>query len=656
MSTSGNRIIVVGGGLAGLAATIKIAEAGVPVDLFSVVPVKRSHSVCAQGGINAAKNMKGEGDHTSIHTTDTLFGGEYLADQPCVDNMCKEAPHIIDLLDRMGVPFNRSPEGFLDFRRFGGTLYSRTAFSGATTGQQLMYGLDEQVRRKEAEGLVEKYEYWEFLSIIKDDNGHVCGITAMNIWDRSIHAFRGNAVCLCTGGPGLVFGKSTNSIINTGAAASRAYQQGVTYANGEFIQVHPTSIPGADKLRLISESVRGEGGRVWVPLNPADNREPTSIPEAERDYFLERKYPKYGNLVPRDVATREIFSMCVDEGRGVNGENQVYLDITPERSGKKADVLETKLGGVFEIYRKFVGDDPIKKPMRIFPGMHYSMGGLWVSPQDDGDNIMQMTNVPGLFAAGEVDFQYHGANRLGANSLLSCIFSGFEAGPRMVEWAKSRKSTPDESVYSSELKRQEAFHNKINSMTSGTENAYKIHRELGDAMTRYCTVVRRNPELQTLLDKCTELEERWKNININDTNQNVNQSFGFTRAVYDMIVLGKAIAKGALLRNECRGAHYKPEFDMEIPDKEKMGAATDTDAYQTYVRDLGNKYNTKFNVAEKSGKEVHPEFDAFMAKWVQKQKDWNKSTMATFVEGADPTIDYKEVVMSVEPPKPRIYK
>jgi len=654
--SSPSRIIVVGGGLAGLAATIKIAEAGIPVDLFSVVPVKRSHSVCAQGGINAAKNMKGEGDHPSIHVSDTLFGGEYLADQPCVEDMCFEAPHIIDLLDRMGVPFGRSNEGFLDFRRFGGTLHHRTAYSGATTGQQLMYALDEQVRRYEAEGLVEKYEYWEFLSVVKDKNGAACGVTAMNIWDRSIHVFKGGAVCLCTGGPGLIFGKSTNSIINTGAAASRAYQQGVHYANGEFIQVHPTSIPGADKLRLISESVRGEGGRVWVPKSPTDTRDPLDIPEEDRDYFLERKYPKYGNLVPRDVATREIFSMCVDEGRGIGGDNQVYLDITPPRSGVDGETLEKKLGGVFHIYRKFVGDDPIEKPMRIFPGMHYSMGGLWVSPKDDGDNIMQMTNVPGLFAAGEVDFQYHGANRLGANSLLSCIFSGFRVGPRMVEFAKSRESEPAQSVYDNEYKAQNDMHEKINGMTSGNENAFNLQKELGEAMTRYCTVVRRNEELEKLMDKIDELEERWHHVNINDNMQSVNQSFGFTRAVYDMIQLAKPMAKGAYQRNECRGAHYKPEYDLPKPDKEKLGEATDTDVYQNYVKELSQKNGVELKVKEKTNTEVHPEFNEYMSKWVDQQKQWSRSTLATYKENDRPDIDYIDVQMSVEPPRPRIYK
>ncbi len=654
------RVIIVGGGLAGLAATIKVAEAGVPVDLFSVVPVKRSHSVCAQGGINAAKNMKGEGDHPDIHVTDTLFGGEYLADQPLVRRMCDEAPNIIDLLDRMGVTFNRTPEGFLDFRRFGGTLHNRTAFAGATTGQQLMYALDEQVRRYEAASLVEKYEYWEFLSAVKDGEGRCRGIAAMNIWDREVKVFRANAVCICTGGPGMVFGKSTNSVINTGAAASRVWQQGVWYANGEFIQVHPTSIPGADKLRLISESVRGEGGRVWVPRNPADKRDPVEIPDSDRDYFLETKYPKYGNLVPRDVATREIFSVCVDENRGINGENMVYLDITPARSGKDGEVLERKLGGVFEIYRKFAGDDPIQRPMRIFPGMHYSMGGLWVSPVDGGGQVRQKTNVPGLFSAGEVEFQYLGANRLGANSLLSCIFGGFTAGPRMVEWIASHPEEADESVYSDELKRQNAENDKVLGMNSGGENAFALHRELGQAMTAQCTVVRRNEGLRQLMDKLGELEERWSDIDVNDASTPVNQSFAFTRALFDMIQLAKAMAKGALLRDECRGAHYKPDFDLEKPEKEQLGDHRMTDAYKGFVRELeakhGVEYDAKFKEAPAGTAPAAPEFQEYMRNWVEQQKRWSKTTLATWKPNAEPDIEFRDVVMTCEPPKPRIYK
>jgi succinate dehydrogenase / fumarate reductase flavoprotein subunit len=625
--------------------------------LFSVVPVKRSHSVCAQGGINAAKNMKGEGDHPDIHVTDTLFGGEYLADQTLVKGMCYDAPSIIDLLDRMGVPFNRTAEGHLDFRRFGGTLHHRTAYSGATTGQQLIYALDEQVRRLEVQGLVEKYENWEFLSLVLDEAGNTRGITAINVWDRSIEVFKANAVILCTGGPGLVFGKSTNSTINTGAAAARAYQQGVWYANGEFIQVHPTSIPGADKLRLISESVRGEGGRVWVPKSPGDKRAPTDIPDAERDYFLERKYPKYGNLVPRDVATREIFHICVNEKLGVGGGNMVYLDITPEKSGQEGEILERKLGGVFEIYRKFVGVDPLKEPMKIFPGMHYSMGGLWAGYDDNGGMLKQMTNVPGTFAAGEVDFQYHGGNRLGANSLLSCIYGGLLSGERAAQYVGSKSDEAAPSVYEGELKRQNDIAQQILSMTTGKENPFQIHKELGDWMTAKCTVVRENKGLDELYEKLNEFEERADHININDTGRSANQSFGFARALKDMIYLAKAIAKGARMRDECRGAHYKPEFELHKPEASKIGEAKDHPGYREFCSQIAEKWGAKFNMKPADGAELTPEFNDYMNKWIEKEKMWNKTTIAKFVEGAkEPEFSYRDVAMTVEPPKPRIYK
>jgi succinate dehydrogenase / fumarate reductase flavoprotein subunit len=349
--------------------------------------------------------------------------------------------------------------------------------------------------------------------------------------------------------------------------------------------------------------------------------------------------------------------MCVDEERGIGGENMVYLDITPEKSGQDAKILEQKLGGVFEIYRKFVGTDPIKEPMKIFPGMHYSMGGLWVSPKDEGDQVMQMTNVPGVFAAGEVEFQYHGANRLGANSLLSCIFGGFIAGPRMVEWVKSNSEEAAQSVYDSELKRQEEINDKILGMTSGDDNTFKIHKELGDQMTRRCTVVRRNPELQSLLDNIGELEERWERVNINDDESQVNQSFGFARATYDMLQLAKAVAKGALMRNECRGAHYKPEFDLEKPEKEHLGNATDTEVYQTFIADLAKTNETQYNVAAKNGAQVSPQFTEYMEKWIEREKNWNKTTMAKHVGGGEePEITYRPVAMNGEPPKPRIYK
>src|SRR5689334_5715495 len=442
---SEQRFTVVGGGLAGLMTVIKLCEAGQKVDLLSIVPVKRSHSVCAQGGINGAVNTKGEGDHPDIHVKDTLSGGDFVAEQTSVKGMCFAAPGIIYLLDRMGVPFNRTPEGLLDFRRFGGTLHHRTAFAGATTGQQLLYALDEQVRRYESEGRVTKFEHWEFLSAVLD-TGRVCrGICAMDLRSMEVRTFPADAIIMATGGIGAIFGKSTNSVVCTGSAQSALYQPGCSYANGEFIQVHPTSIPGEDKLRLMSESARGEGGRVWVPKTPGDKRDPKSIPQGERWYFLEEWYPKYGNLVPRDVATRAIHKVVYEHGLGIDGKPMVYLDLT--HIDRK--ILDRKLEGILEIYEKFVGDDPRDTPMKIFPGMHYTMGGLWV-------DFNQATNVPGIYAAGEAEYSYHGANRLGANSLVSCIYGGFIAGPTAVKYARGLQgSTNGSSHYEAEKKKQE---------------------------------------------------------------------------------------------------------------------------------------------------------------------------------------------------------
>lgn len=536
---SNQRIIVVGGGLAGLMTTIKIAEAGMQVDLFSLVPVKRSHSVCAQGGINGAVNTKGEGDSPWEHFDDTVYGGDFLANQRQVFGMCEAAPAVIHLMDRMGVMFNRTPEGLLDFRRFGGTKHHRTAFAGASTGQQLLYALDEQVRRHEVDGLVQKYEGWDFLGAVLDDEGVCRGIVAQEMRSMEIRHFRADAVVMCTGGNGLIFGKSTNSMINTGSAASELYQQGVKYANGEFIQVHPTAIPGDDKLRLMSESARGEGGRVWT------------YKDGKPWYFLEEMYPEYGNLVPRDIATRAIHKVCVEMGLGVDGQNQVYLDL----SHIPADVLNVKLGNILDIYEKFVGDDPRKVPMRIFPAVHYTMGGLWV-------DIDQMTNIPGLFAAGEADFQYHGANRLGANSLLSCIYGGMITGPSAMRYAKGLKKGADtipESVFEAHVQKHVNRFEQILQM-EGDENPYQLHRELGEWMNNYVTVVRTNDNLKRTDEKIQELMNRYKKIGMADKSRWENQMAQFTRHLWNMLEMARVITLGALNRNESRGAHYKPEF------------------------------------------------------------------------------------------------
>ncbi|MCM3786916.1 succinate dehydrogenase flavoprotein subunit [Domibacillus indicus] len=579
---SKGKVIVVGGGLAGLMATIKAAESGTPVELFSLVPVKRSHSVCAQGGINGAVNTKGEGDSPWVHFDDTIYGGDFLANQPPVKAMAEAAPGIIHLLDRMGVMFNRTPEGLLDFRRFGGTQHHRTAFAGATTGQQLLYALDEQVRRFEVAGLVTKYEGWEFLGAVIDDEGICRGIVGQNLATMEIQSFPADAVIMATGGPGIIFGKSTNSIINTGSAASIVYQQGVHYANGEFIQIHPTAIPGDDKLRLMSESARGEGGRVWT------------YKDGKPWYFLEEKYPAYGNLVPRDIATREIFDVCVNQKLGINGENMVYLDL----SHKDPHELDIKLGGIIEIYEKFMGDDPRKVPMKIFPAVHYSMGGLWV----DYD---QQTNIPGLFAAGECDYSQHGANRLGANSLLSAIYGGMVAGPNAVRYINGLEKSAEavsSSVFDNHVKQEQAKWNDVMSLNKGSENAYVLHKELGEWMTANVTVVRYNDKLQQTDDKIVELMERYKNIDINDTAKWSNQGAMFTRQLKNMLHLARVMTIGALNRNESRGAHYKPDF----PDRN--------------------------------------------------DEEFMKTTMATFTgENTAPSFHYEDIDVSLIPPRKRDY-
>jgi succinate dehydrogenase / fumarate reductase, flavoprotein subunit len=570
MAKINKRVIVVGGGLAGLACAIKLAEEGVPVDLFSMVPVKRSHSVCAQGGINACNDIaRQQGYSEWQHFDETVLGGDFLADQPMVLEMANWAPRIIDLLDRMGVPFNRTPEGQRDLRLFGGSLFKRTFFAGATTGQQLLYALDEQTRRWEAEGRINKFEFWEFLWPVVE-NGQCVGIVAQDMRTMEIKAFRGDAVVVATGGNGLVFGKSTMSVICTGGAVARCYQAGTPIGNPEMIQVHPTAIPGEDKCRLISESARGEGGRVWVPKQKGDKRHPNDVPEDDRDYFLERMYPKYGNLVPRDIATREIFKMCLD-GFGVGGGNMVYLDLRDKVREIGREKVLGKLEGILEIYEKFVGSDPLEEPMKIFPAVHYTMGGLWCGFKKDdktgglkhGDPANMMTAIPGLYTMGEASFAYHGANRLGANSLLSCIFDGLFGGTCIKNYvtdaAPVAASEVPQSAYDAVVAQEKA---KVDSLINnkGTENPYQMWIEMGKLMTENVTVVRYNDRLQKTLDACEGWKERYKRVKLSDTGMWTNQNLSFTRALGDMIKYAEALIRGALLRDESRGAHYKPDF------------------------------------------------------------------------------------------------
>ncbi len=607
------RVIVVGGGLAGLAATVRIAEAGVAVDLFSMVPVKRSHSVCAQGGINAATEpVKQEGFSEYNHFKETLYGGDFLNHQPPVYEMAYWAPRIIDLMDRMGVPFNRTPEGFLDRRYFGGSVFRRTHFSGASTGQQLLYALDEQTRRYEAEGKVNKYEFWEFLWPVLDDDGECKGVIAQDMRTMEIKAFRADAVIMATGGNGVVFGKTTMSVICTGSAASRCYQAGAWLGNPEMIQVHPTAIPGEDKCRLMSESARGEGGRVWLPgikgadgkwtPHPDAGRHPHDIPEDERYYVLEELYPNYGptprhgNLVSRDVATRGIF-FAVQQGFGIGGGPMAYLDIT-----HLPDDTKDKLHAILEIYQKFTGDDPRQVPMKIFPAVHYSMGGLYTvyetelkrpkflvdfvpdnkgKSKDDptrpahpgmvnGSPWNMMTNIKGLYAFGEVNYQYHGATRLGANALLSCIFDGLFCGLGVANYvtrhvenkaADLPQTLFDKYVKQEKDKAQQLIDNK------GDGNPYDIHRRLGEIMTEECTVVRTEGGMKRALDVVRELMKEFEGVQLSDTGMWTNQNLSFTRALWDMLVYAEAMLIAGIERKETRGCHWNTDYPDRL-DKE----------------------------------------------------------------------------------------
>lgn len=565
-------VVVVGGGLAGLMSTMKLAEAGHKVKLFSLVPVKRSHSVCAQGGINGAVNLRGEGDSPYLHFEDTITGGDFLNHQPPVMRMAERAPAIIYLLDRMGVPFNRTSEGLLSFRRFGGTLKHRTAYAGATTGQQLLYALDEQVRRWESMGRVEKYEGWEFLGIIKDPTTGACrGITAQNLRTMKIESIASDATVMATGGNGLIFGRSTNSIINTGSPVSICYQQGVYYGNPEMVQIHPTAIPGEDKCRLISESVRGEGGRIWTPRDPMDARNAADIQEKDRWYVCEEMDSKYGNLLSRDIVSFIIYCVC-RMNKGIRGGQQVYLDITQlheSRGGPYTrEIINDKLEGVLEIYEKFMREDPIANPMRIYPAVHYTMGGLWVDYEMNGDGSWdvdsarnQMTNIPGLYAAGECDFQYHGANRLGANALLSCLVAGEITAQGIMAYVQNLPlagSAEDisASVLEDAQKERQSEYDKLKT-SNGTENPYKLHAELAEVMWNNCGIWRVQKDLHIAVDKLDELATRAKQCDLIDDSGWNNQAVPFARAVINMIEQSKAIVGGAIVRDESRGAHFK---------------------------------------------------------------------------------------------------
>ncbi|PIP74210.1 MAG: succinate dehydrogenase flavoprotein subunit [Nitrospinae bacterium CG22_combo_CG10-13_8_21_14_all_47_10] len=639
------KIVIVGGGLAGLALAMKFCERDGEVTVLSYQSLKRSHSVCAQGGINAAIDAKNEGDTPEKHFYDTIKGGDFLAHQPLVRDMCYQAPAIIHLMDRMGVAFNRTGEGHLDFRRFGGTLYSRTAFAGATTGQQLVYALDEQVRRHVHDGAARTLEWHEYLGAVLDSEGICRGAVIHDLRTGDIYTLPADAVVLASGGPSQVYARSTASFVSTGAAATTAYLQGAKYANGEFIQIHPTAIPGQDKLRLMSESARGEGGRVWVPRNANDKRDPKKIPESERYYFLEEKYPLFKNLVPRDVASREIYDIVYNQKLGVNGEPMVYLDLTH----KSREFLDNRLGGIMDIYSKFTGVDPRESPMKIFPAVHYSMGGLWTDYGPDSNGLIdhgsprnQMTSIQGLFAAGEADYQFHGANRLGANSLLSCIYTGLMMARGIMNYTDSLEKSVDDISSTTFDDTRSHWQNRFTDIKAmnGSENPYKLHQDLGNIMLANVLIVRDNKSLEKAWHAIHDIETRFKDVKCLDTNDWANPTPSFINQLYCMIHLSKIITKGALMRDEFRGSHYKPAFDMNQP--------KDFDPHE-YIDYLEQRQYGE--VPE--GKFPRDHLD-YMKRFQENNEKWLKTTVAQHKDN-EPEITYEEVNTSLVTPRPRKY-
>ncbi len=532
-------VIIVGTGISGLTSALILAQSGYSVTMLSYYEALRSASSMAQGGINAAELR--ENDSVLKHFTETISGGVWLADQQPVMDMCKFAPNIIAMYDRIGVAFNRNTDGLPDTRYFGGSKYKRTHYADTTTGAQLLNALDGQIRRYEELGQIKRISGKDFVCSLIDENKQCGGCIVQDIYSMELEAFTGVALIIATGGYSSLYGRSTNAVLSNGAVAGQLMLQGVAIANPEFVQFHPTAMALGDKPRLISESARGEGGRLWVPR------------DGKPWYFLEEMYPELGNLIARDMASRAIDQVVNNLGLGVDGKHQVYLDITH----LDKNIMEQKLSNVIDLYEKFSGENPREVPMKVYPAPHYAMGGIYVDAQ-------HRTEMRGLYACGECDFMYHGGNRLGGNSLLSATYSGYKVAKTIKEDSEAEilsqtdasKDAPWIQRKISELKNEMNGYWKRN----GSESADRISQELGEVLTDSAGIVRHNEQLTLALSKIQELKERWNKIVPLDKSNWANQSIIAIRKLRPSIVMGEAIITGALHRNESRGAHYKPDF------------------------------------------------------------------------------------------------
>jgi succinate dehydrogenase / fumarate reductase flavoprotein subunit len=562
-------IIVVGTGLAGASAAATLAELGYDVKVVTYHDSpRRAHSIAAQGGINAAKNYKNDGDSVYRLFYDTVKGGDFRSREANVYRLAQVSVDIIDQCVAQGVPFAREYGGLLDNRSFGGAQVSRTFYARGQTGQQLLLGAYQALMRQVGLGAATLYSRSEMLDLVVED-GHAVGVVCRDLITGDVYSLAGHAVVLATGGYGNAFYLSTNAKQCNVTAPWRAHKHGAFFANPCYTQIHPTCIPQSDdfqsKLTLMSESLRNDG-RIWVPKNPDDKRPPYEIPESERDYYLERRYPAFGNLVPRDIASRAA-KHEVDSGSGVGPlKNGVYLDFSSAIDRLGHSVIEERYGNLFEMYERITDEDPYKFPMRIYPAVHYTMGGLWV-------DYNLMSNVPGLYVLGEANFSDHGANRLGASALMQGLADGYFVIPATINdylapLLGTKPPTTDDAVFRAAEQQVRDDTKKLLSI-NGTRSVDDIHRELGKVLWDNCGMARTEASLEKAISEIPAIrEEFWKNVRVLGDDQSLNQSLEKAGRVADFLEFGELMCRDALHRNESCGGHFREEY--QTPEGEAL--------------------------------------------------------------------------------------
>jgi succinate dehydrogenase / fumarate reductase flavoprotein subunit len=561
-------VIIVGTGLAGASAAASLAELGYNVKTFCFQDSpRRAHSIAAQGGINAAKNYRNDGDSVYRLFYDTIKGGDYRAREGNVYRLAQVSVNIIDQCVAQGVPFAREYGGLLDNRSFGGAQVSRTFYAKGQTGQQLLLGAYSAMNRMVGEGKIQSYTRHEMLELVMVD-GQARGIIARDMVTGEIQRHSAHAVVLATGGYGNVFYLTTYARGSNGTAIWRAHKKGAYFGNPCFTQIHPTCIPVSgdhqSKLTLMSESLRNDG-RIWVPKQKGDPRKPQDIPEEDRDYYLERRYPSFGNLVPRDIASRAAKDMC-DKGFGVGKTGlAVYLDFSDAIRRLGAAAVEAKYGNLFDMYKQITGDNPYETPMMIYPAVHYTMGGLWV-------DYNLMTSIPGLYAAGEANFSDHGANRLGASALMQGLADGYFVLPYTIgDYLAGVERKPIANDGPEFMEAEKAVKERINKLLSikGKKTVHEYHRELGLIMWNHCGMGRNAEGLKQGIEKIKALRaEFWQNLLVPGADQELNQNLEKAGRVADFLELGELMMVDALHRNESCGGHFREEY--QTPENEAL--------------------------------------------------------------------------------------